>query len=103
MNPYVYNPRVVTTVPQAQTIHGYFDNEIKAAMVQAVASEDAVNAITGALLQSHPELSESIDTLTIAVRAAAGVEQQVQATSRMKGQFTMALPYAIRIQLPPQG
>jgi hypothetical protein len=99
MNPYIFDPRKVTTPQQATIIEGYFDKEIANQTEVIKQAEETLGAIMDVVSQTHPDLIETFNQLVYAGNLVGHGEQSKQDTVLMKSQFHSALPYSVKTQL----
>ena len=99
MNPFVFDPKKVQTVDQANSILKYYNTELAADTAVIGQTEEILGATLDVLLQAHPELADSLNQLAYAGKLVGHAEQSRQDCELMRQQFISALPYAIKQQM----
>lgn len=101
LNPYTVNPRLIDTVDKAVAMLQRFDADTAVLVANAQQAEEAMAATLDVLIQTHPDLKQDLDALAFGARVLGNIEGTRTASDRLKSEFVMALPYAIRKQLFP--
>ena len=97
INPFIFDPRKITTVEQASYILSIYDRDIANSVEQAKAFDANLAAIIDALRQSNPDLD--LDLLIENAKYVGHAEGSRQDADTIRSQFRSALPYAIKKQL----
>lgn len=98
-NPFVFEPRKVTTVEQASYILSLYDRDIAMSVEQTKAFEDNLNAISDVLRQAHPDLAQDLDMLIEHAKLVGHAEGSRQDMDTIRSQFRSALPYEVKKRL----
>jgi hypothetical protein len=98
MNPFIFDPRKITTPDAASYVASLYDKEVAASLDVSRAIEDNLNAVSDALHQTHPDLAADLDLLIEHAKYAGHAEGTRQDLNTLKSQFLAALPYAIKKQ-----
>jgi len=96
MNPFIFDPKKLTTVSGAQYVLSLYDKEISLAITQTQSIEENFNAILDVLKQKYPDISESLDTLSENARYLGHAECSRQDLDTLKSQFVSALPWSVK-------
>lgn len=96
MNPFIFDPKKVATVEQARMIVKFYDREIENNVATKAQAENTLNATQDVMTFTHPDMAADFDSLAYAARLVGFAEGERTDLDRMKSQFIMALPYAIR-------
>ena len=99
MNPFIFDPRKITTVEGASYVLSIYDREISLSVEQMRAFEDNLNAIVDVLRKAHPDLTEDLDLIVQSARYVGHAEGARQDLDTLRSQFRAALPRAIKKQL----
>jgi len=99
INPFIFNPRNITTVEQASYVLSLYDRDIALSVEQSKAFDDNLNAISDVLRQTHPDLVNDLDLLIENAKYVGHAEGSRQDADTIRSQFRSALPYVIKKQL----
>jgi hypothetical protein len=100
MNPYVFDPKKIQTVEQANSVLKFFNAEFIAETEVINQAEELLGATIDVLIQKYPDAADSLNQLAYSGKLVGHAEQARQDTELMRQQFLSALPYAIKQQLP---
>ena len=75
MNPYIFDPKKIQTVEQANSVLKYFNAEIVAGTAVIGQTEELLGATLDVLLQAHPDLADSLNQLAYSGKLVGHAEQ----------------------------